>query len=688
MNTTLALTVTLGLALGVDLFAQSGSVPPTPPPPGERKDDSVGDPLSPGAPSVTPGGGVPRPGDRPPNTGRTIPVETPLAPSGADEVLGDWSYWWYFECARYFDLRTRVQGPVAPDGRTILETSPLAPSREVIAERVLPRMVLLAQAAPEPEVVASALVAVGRLTEPDSEAAASSLDVLRGRLDDDLAEIRDAALLGLGLLGAPAGARDLAEIVVETERGEKLAGASPIPRRTRALAAHALGLAALRIDDVAERQRIALALVETLESAGRAGVDLSVAAVSALGHVDLGERSNLPGEELRAHELLRHVLSGRSLARYVATWLDGPPAGETDDATTFRVHALVAYARVARSASEASRGEAVERLAGIARSDEESETVRTAATLALGEVAAAGPEPADRGARATLIASLRSRSPLERRFAGIALASAAAEPAPGQGQGQGQGQGRPDGWARARSALTETLDGASGSDIAWTAIALGALEDGLRTNGVETDTALIDALSKALATRGRDDASAALGIGLALAARGTGRAEAAAALLVRELEKTADPSARGHLLVALGLLESRAAKEIVAAELAPVDAPPLLAWSAAIALGLLGESAEDLLVGRLRAEAFRDRRAALAAALGQTGTARTVEPLNEMVVDSERPGPLRAQAIDALAAICDRERYPWRLSIVHALPYFSTTPTLSGGGAGLIERAW
>ncbi|MEM6673195.1 MAG: hypothetical protein AAF726_10135 [Planctomycetota bacterium] len=591
-----------------------------------------------------------------------------------------WSHWWFLESARYLDLRAHVQGPPAPDGRTVVLRAPLAPSRNIVRDRVLPRLLDIARTERSDDMVSSALVAIGRLTDPSDAELPLAIAALRARLSAPNMLVRESALLGLGLLGDPEAAEILASVLSGDEEALSALGLEVSPARLRAFAAHALGFSAQRMDDARSRQRVALALVEALEGDPHRRDDVAVAALGSLGLVDLGPRSIIPREDIREREAIGHVLSGRALARYVDGWIDrsvGQRAGHT---VRSRAFACVAYARIADDAGEDVRTDAVERLVDVAEDRALHMHVRTSATIGLGEVARGGGADADRRAREFLVAGLRGGQPLERRFSRIALASSSIRP--------GGGDDGLSGWTKARTALTGELARARSSDLAWTALALGILEGGVREAGIEAGPGTTSALSTMAVRRKSDDDSAALGLGIALAARGGPRADAMGNRVADELDATTSPVMRGHLAIALGLLERSESIDLLRDELAEARNQPILLWSVAVSLVLLGEPVDDDLVDALRESNSSAQRIAITAALGQTGTASAVEPLLALLAEDDRPTPLRASVVDSLAAICDLDRLPWRDPIAHALPYFAATPTLNGSGSGLLERPW
>lgn len=679
----LALTAASPVATSSAL-AQYGACPPAPAPsgPGVPGNGAPGGPASPGTPGAGPVPlGIPGPS--------TPGPDAPGAPSipGVATSLGSfaqndlhWSHWWYLESARYMDIRAHIQGPPAADGRSVLMSSPLAPSRNLVTAKVTPVLLKIAAESEKDDMVAAALLALGRVVEADSPVAARARAVIEARISAPNVAVADSAILALGLLGQPEASAALADILRVTPAGKRLVDSESMPLRKRAFAAHALGLAAVRTEDVLERQRIALELVASLEEDSHAANDVPVAALSSLGLVNLPSRLQVPAEDLRERKGLEHVLSNRGLTRFLAGWALSSQRGRTRLSTVIRAHACVALARAAADTDEALRASVVERLTALGGHPKAHVQVRTAANIGLGEVARAGNAPCDRGARRHLLDAVDRGQPLEARFARIAVATAASRP--------GAGDDAFSGTDEVRSTLTGDLARSSSGEMAWSALALGILEERSRIAGRDNDGSVVRALNTLAMRRRSDNDSAALGIGLALAARDTERASSAGERLVMELNDTSTPEMRGFLAVALGLIEHRAAVPTLEAELTKARSQPLLTWSTAVGLGLMGEAVSTGMVQHLERSSSTSERIALSAALGQTGTTHAVDPLLELAETRLRPSIVRASAIDALGAICDLDRLPWRDPIAHSLPYFASTQSLTTAGLGLLERPW
>jgi HEAT repeat protein len=175
-------------------------------------------------------------------------------------------------------------------------------------------------------------------------------------------------------------------------------------------------------------------------------------------------------------------------------------------------------------------------------------------------------------------------------------------------------------------------------------------------------------------------------VSLALSERKTLRAAPAGEVLQGVLARVEDPEARGHTLVATGLLGHGVDERELRESLNGVRYQPALLWSSAVALGLLGDNhAVETLVELLAGARSSASRAALAAALGTIGDQRAVAPLLALADDEGIPTGTKAFVVIALGLVCDRDPLPWRYPIARGLPYFASTATLIGDGNGILE---
>ncbi len=660
----------------------AGSTPVGPVSPGP----SVPAPASPG-PASSPGAGIgpaAGPASSPPPLSAPAPATgSAYSPPSIGTKQNDtlhWSHWWYLESARFLDVRRHIQGPPTPDGRSIVSTAPRAPTRRFVEAEVVPRLIEIAREERSVPMVAAALVSLGRAADAPSELHGSAVEAVHSHLGSSSAQIRESAIIALGLFGTPKCNDTLLALAAGGKRAEQFALTASVSTRTRAFAAHALGLSAVRIDNAHEQQRIALAMIDLLEGDVLGMADLPVAAVSTLGLVTLPERLLVPVEAHRDRDHVDHVLSSRHLAKYLQPILSKKTQQRADRSTTFRAHACVALARAASKTVPAMRANCIGQLVELCSNREEPIHMRTAAAIALGEVASAGEAVEDVDARKMILSLAKRGQPLERRFAWIAAASTMTRPGAGESPLAGAGE--------LKEALTSELAKGRAGELGWAALALGWVEDSIHERGIETPDSAGNALSAMGVKKRNDDDSAALGLGLALATRHTDRAQKTGERLLRELKQTTTPELRGNLLLALGLTEYEGAADVFRKELEGARNQPVLLWSAAIGLGLLGEPVSVDLVRMLGEAKTSEELIGISAALGQVGASNAVRPLLSLLDEDKRPAPMRAAAVEALGAICDLDRMPWRDPIAHALPYFATTATLSTNGLGLLERPW
>jgi len=569
----------------------------------------------------------------------------------------------------------------------VATSAPRAPSRRAVALEVVPRLIELARSHRDDDVVASALLALGRLADagletdidPATPSLAAAAEILASRLAAQNSAVAESAALALGLLGEPELAASLVHLVRDDADGRQLVGGGRVATRLRCFAAFGLGLAAQRIDDPEVRQWLALELAETLAEPASRQDELEVALLTAFGLCELPERPLVPRADLRQRAGVERVLSRSTQLRFLDAWVR-PTRADGRRSTVVRAHALTAAARLADDCADPLRTATSTQLSDIAENRAESIDVRAAAALALGSTTRGGSHPIDRASRRTLLELVRQGQPIERRMALIGVAQAASQ--------AGAGDDSFEGHSEVRRTLASELARGHSHDRPWIALALGALDEGLHAAGVDAGGTTFDVLQEtALKRRGADD-TAALALAMALSSRGTKFAAKAGERLERAVETTDDPDARGHLFLAAGLLEHYGLRPVLRKEVREQSAQPVRLWSAAVGLALLGDPVSRELVPRLQEARSSGTQIALAAAIGHTTGAEALAPLVALLDDPQATSATKAAAVDALGALCDLERLPWRHALAHGLPYFVLTSAFVGGGTGVLELPW
>lgn len=613
-------------------------------------------PGFPGAPGpTTPGGGV----------GRANSLE--------------WTTWWLLERDALLRFRDRVESTLVVTG-DVEGAGAVRPTEHDVRTVVVPRLLALAAAEDDVDLVTSVLVALGRVgSRCEGEQVAAIRAAIEAHMSASSQEVSETAVLSLGILGGSESIATLRDVLAAKDRGSKLLGRGSVTARTRAFAAFALGLAAAATDDPADRQRVALSLVNAL-SEPRTQDELPTAAVISLGLCPVPLRPTLPPADIRGDERIDTVVSRAGQIMWLERWTTGARRDGRLAPKASIAHAQVALARLAAGIDEESREQLLRRRIDVVTGRKTPLLAQGAAVIALGELARAGSGPADVLARETLELVLTRGQPLPRRFATIALASASSRP--------GLGDDALEGAEAARRKLLRAAASARSDEGAWAGLALGLqayrLARHRRAGARDAGDAILDLLHRE--RNARDIGAFAIGAALTyLDAEPKGRNRAGRVLEVA-FDRVREPGALGHVSVALGTIRHLRAAEDLKEVLAESRFQPALHWSAAVALGMLGETSIDRqLLDGLRVARSGMARSAAAVALGTVGRRSSMEPLLELVESRHEIQATRAFAVIGLGILCDDDALPWRMPIAHALPWFAVNETLTGNANGLLD---
>lgn len=655
------------------------TVPQKPQRPGDGKPANPGSPRGGGkglgdtVPSGEPGeGAVPGSGLGPAAGPAAGPGESEEGEPGAnfDVHTTDWRTWWWLNRAPYLDLKATVQsGTLSGDAGFFLghgqeEQSGLiyAPSRETIERDVLPTLLHEIESSDSGLVVREALMAAARVGDSIGENGVSPVrDAVRTRLSDPVRDVRETAVLALGVHGSPSSLGDLYAIAADARAGRLLVGnpESPVAERPRALATYGLGLVGSASSDPALRRQVARALFDLLRAPRHATADVKVAAAIAMGLVPLE-----PGASPSEAGVRRAWDSRLDQIAALIELLEPRHAARLRDVE--RAHVIGSIGRLAQGASPSVHTVATNALVRAAggRVRAESALVRQSAVLALGELGDCDDDALDARIRRSLFGALEDPDGQVQGFALIALGRLGGSVRTGTGEGVAR--------AAIRERLADELDRGT-RRRPWAALAIGLMERRLSDAGAPVSDAQLGRLGEELlATRSGDTAGAsAVGLGIAR------RREATPALLER-LDEGGEDDVRGHVAVALGLIRAPGAKdELRKVALASRSRGRLLAEVGA-ALGLYGDrDAARTLEEMLRTQATSSwSSSAITSALGAIGDAGSVRPLLDVARDVDLPAASRASAIRALGVVGEKELLPWNAKLTAGLNYRAATPTL------------
>ena len=618
-----------------------------------------------------------------PDTGSATdggPGDRSAAASGRFEP---WRRWWTFNQDPHLARsRSPESLPVGatPLGADAPDPSPRRPPPAVTYGEVYPAILGALGSSRDVDIRAAALLALAKIGPPP-QAIARTLEVrpltevLEESLSDANERVRDLGILALGISGVAGHAPLLAAIAADEPAGRAAIRGGRIDVRSRAFAAHGLGLLGARTHRVAER-----ALVEhhlrrlALKEAEQA--DLLSAAVLGLGWCPLpfappGEQG---GRELTVRTLLG-ILEGRrtdplgraqipvAIARLLVAPLEGTDAADMEAAGETRRALRLEVVRTFAAG-----------LAGGTR--EKSAVVREGLAQALGLLVMDTSSAPDLAAQAALRSVAERGQEAEALCALIALGRIAGRASTDSGQ-----------TLRTTRAFIRGL-AAEGSTTRQ-ASALLAL-------GVTEDRALSAGHAPALGTRAflaersasgspsqRTAAAVALGLG------GPGAAPAG----VRDGLQRGAFSDRGACAVAVAMLGDERGLAVIRAELREPLHRPYLTRDFATALALVADpELVPLLVDRLVLATFVPERLAAIKAFEWALDPSAADALL-FVVEERRLGrrkiddTSRALAISALGNLCSRRALPWNAPLALDVVWNAAPPSLTDArnGGGVLD---
>jgi HEAT repeat protein len=615
-------------------------------------------PVAPPGPLPTPGGGlapargVPAPPTVPatgPTTGGGIGVPDPLS----------WQTWWEFN-KEPFLLRSAAvgAGPVTGSDDYYLGQRRGEPSVDVLAisdtdrsERIVPALARLMEQEDNRDVQSACLVALGRIGRDGPGVDLRSL--LASRITRNDQEVRETAVLSLGISGKREAVDALLALVRDDSAGRTLSERAAVADRTRAFAAYGLGLLGRRSGDAAVAQRALEGLLPLLQATAGSGRgtdrDLAVAVVNGLGV--LRRDPSRSADKRLAWQAVDELLEW-----FVAD------LGAGDEA--LQAHAPVAIARLLGRGNSPLHQRCKEQfVAELTGRKRRGPPILQSSAIALGMLV----EPEGGEADAEAVKALREtvdrgRDLGSRWFSAIAL-------------------GRIGG-AENRSWLVQAYQkGSKAQERPWLALAVGLCAARQARAGAP-DATLAGLLLDDLRAASNDDLRQALAVAVGL----VGHDLATPGLLQLLREHEGDQVTAGYLCIGLGLLGDPAAAPQLASVLERSERRPFLLQQCAIALGCLGDKdAATRLAAMMKRSTSTAVLAALASAIGRIGDRRAIDSLIELTADKELTKLGRAFVAAALGWIGDVERLPWSAPFSVDANYATRIETLTNGTTGVLD---
>ncbi|MFN3243244.1 MAG: HEAT repeat domain-containing protein [Planctomycetota bacterium] len=603
--------------------------------------------------------GVPRA----PLTPRSTPAPTPAPTTGARDVVAfsrTWQTWWEFNKEPF--LVPRVRGEQAPvTGSDDFYLGPrgskrtfdvLKPTDEDRTDRIVPALAALIERERNRDVQTACLVALGKVGRDGKDDNGKLIELealIRSRVSRDNQEVRETAVLSLGIAGRREALGILTDLFEDTAAGRKLADRSKVRKRTRAYAAYGLGLLARRVGDPALSQQVHDVLWRALTDDEYDDRDLRVAIVSGLG-VLRADPDRSADKRL-----------GWQAAENLMQWFE-QDLGPTEE--SLQAHAPIAVARLLGRGTSRVHLRVKERLAATLNARKRrGQPILQSCAIALGMLAVpaeqrAGDEPFSEALR---IYYQKGKDRTAQQLALISLGRI------------GGGENRE--W------LSKMYSRARADFQPWAALALGlqakpAAEAG--TPDVVIGEMLLDDLEDA----STDDLRSALAVAVGL----TGLRDAAPTMLRLLKKHEGDVRTAGYLAIGLGLLQDTKSVAHLGEVMQRSARRPFLLQQCAVALGVLGDRhANDQLLGLLENSESVAVLAAIASSISRIGDRRAIGRLIEMTDDKGLTKLGRAFVAAALGGVGDKDELPWNVPLSVDVNYATGIDTLTNGSTGVLD---
>lgn len=581
----------------------------------------------------------------------------------ADTDVGSWTYWWSFNRDRYLSLKAAVRGEQSVTGaddfylgrRTLAQPkADWLPTNETIRTEVTPALLEILEREEHKDILSATLLALAKI---GSERAGSESH-LAARIQPFLRhpnqEVRESAVIALGVLADPSSSAVLGELVHDTRTGRRLTGRSKVDYRTRSFAAFGLGLLGARTENDAIRRYVVHHLGRAIDSDVQPSPDLAIAGVIGMGLVLL-DSDHAPVR--MAEGEVRPSQSRQAQLRFLLDHF-----ADHDLPDRVRTHIPLALARLDHGATPSLKAELTRVFVKALASSREPALVHQGLAQALGLLGDDDADAEDVAIRSALETAARGDDRLTRHLSLLALARASARP------GMGPAGDAP---RETRAYLTRMLARGNTAARGWAGLALGVFENAREAAGAPPTTSTRDALVAALESAKSPTEAGAYCIALGLAPD----ERAIEPLVQRALQ--GDENLRGYAATALGLMKAKQAVPALEDVVEHTRYRPGLLRESAIALALLeNKDTVAQLVSRLERSADRAEQIAVAGALGFVGDARSVTPLLALLLGERHSETTRAYAAVALGGVCDKENFPWNAKLAADFSWWEAPATL------------
>lgn len=587
----------------------------------------------------------------------TAPTPAPI--TGARDIVAfsrTWQTWWEFNKEPFLKSRIRgITGPVTGSDDFYLGSRGGNKVRDLLlatpqdrTDRIVPALVALLKAERAKDIQSACLVALGK---NGVDAPGVDLEkIISARIARDDQEVRETAVLALGIVGRREAFDVLSDLLLDTKVARRLAKREKVRKRTRAYAAYGLGLLARRVGDPQLSQKIHDLLWKTLQDKKLKDRDLRTAIVNGLGvmRADTKRAADKRLAWQTAEELL--------------DWFS-QDLGRT--AESIQAHAAVSIGRILGRGKTRLHRRCKERFATLLKGKKRyGHPLVQSSAIALGMLALPKEEYADDEIFSEVLQVhwKKGRDQTARQLGVMAL-------------GRIGGKSNRDWLAKAYGR------GNKARDQPWLALSLGLLCAPAAAKG-KPDEFIGEMLLSDLVKASTDDQRSALSVAVGL----TGYTLAPAKMLSLLQKHESDTRTAGYICIGLGLLRDPVATQQLSDVMARSTRRPFLLQQCAVALGILGDrNANEQLVRMLKENDSVAVLAAIASAIGRIGDRRAIDQLITMSKDRSMSKLGRAFVAAALGGIGDKDELPWNVPLSVDCNYATGMDTLTNGATGVLD---
>ncbi len=593
----------------------------------------------------------------PPNTGGPAPKgpSTKYSPTQTSDSTS-WQHWWEFNKDAYLRLKQAVldEGVVTGSddfhmGGQGRRASSLAATELDKQDVVLPALKKLLDSSNNRDIVTGCMIALAKIGRNHADFQILPLFEKNLRRGDQ--EVRETAAVCLGIAQMKEALPSLIALALNKPAGRRMVDRSRVSDRTRAFACYGLGLIAAGNQSVDVKLAAFDALREVLTNPEVDSRDIRVAAVKAIGVLDLDV-------ELAAHKRLLWT------ALPVLWEFYKKDLGKSMQVAQAHAPTSIAQLLGRGHSSDHQRFKAVF-AAELQSKKKRHNSIYQSVALALGRLVE---KQEDFAADAVFSKDLQSyykkgKNQLARYMCLIAL-------------------GEIGGFQNRDFLFSAMIKGTKALEKPWAAIALGLMVHKQRQLGAP-DPLIGRKIHEYFIKVENPETRAAMAVALGLC----GHNEAVVDMTKKMKKHKSQHFLVGYICMGFALMDAVEMTDTIRITVRDAVRKPMILTQGSIALGMLGDKNAMGLLNELLSEGSSSvvRLAAVATAYRYIGDRRAITSLVKLMDKDGLTRTSRAFVAAALGGIADKELMPWSMRFSSGSNYAARVPTLINGKNGILD---